>query len=106
MLRRAVLLAGVLMLLGGVVLLGAWHTGPGAQLALFGAFLVIGIVAERVRYKPELTAPPGPAWRDTGERDVRHGHAVAVWFDPATGERAYVRAETPPGNAAPRRTGL
>ena len=41
-----------------------------------------------------LTAPPGPGWVKTDERfvDPTSGETLDVWFDPKTGERAYVRA--------------
>ena len=40
-----------------------------------------------------LDAPPGPDWQFTGERfvDPSSGEALAVWFHPRSGERAYVR---------------
>ena len=41
-----------------------------------------------------LDAPPGPGWQRTEERfvDPSTGEKLEVWFDPASGERAYVRA--------------
>ncbi len=40
-----------------------------------------------------LDAPPGPDWVATDERfvDPSSGETLAVWFDPKSGERAYVR---------------
>jgi hypothetical protein len=45
-------------------------------------------------YKREpLDAPPGPDWIRTEERfvDPSSGESLAVWFNPKSGERAYVR---------------
>ena len=40
-----------------------------------------------------LDAPPGPDWVLTSERfvDPSSGETLAVWFDPKSGERVYVR---------------
>ena len=40
-----------------------------------------------------LDAPPGPDWVPTSERfvDPTSGETLAVWFDPKSGERVYVR---------------
>ena len=42
-----------------------------------------------------LEAPPGPDWVRTEERfvDPSSGETLAVWFHPASGKRAYVRAD-------------
>ena len=41
-----------------------------------------------------LDAPPGPGWVQTDERfvDPTSGETLAVWFDPKSGERVYVRS--------------
>jgi hypothetical protein len=39
-----------------------------------------------------LSHPPGPGWEPTGERDRQAEGMVDVWFNPATGERAYVKS--------------
>jgi hypothetical protein len=41
-----------------------------------------------------LDAPPGPNWVKTDERfvDPSSGETLEVWFQPDSGERAYVRA--------------
>jgi hypothetical protein len=43
-----------------------------------------------------LDAPPGPRWVRTEERfvDPSSGEVLEVWFDPSSGERAYVRAQS------------
>jgi hypothetical protein len=93
MLRRWVMGFGIL-LLGLAVLL--WLTGcrGGAVAPLFvwGIILAGGIAIERFAYKPELDRPPGPGWVRTEEKSVDARGVVTVWFNPATGERAYVRA--------------
>jgi len=76
---------GVLALLAGI--------RPGFVIAFWGATAVLSIVYERFRYKPIEAATPGPGWTKTTERfiDEETGQQVAVWIDPATGERKYVR---------------
>ncbi|MDE1148751.1 MAG: hypothetical protein PW843_19430 [Azospirillaceae bacterium] len=61
------------------------------------AALAVAACVERVRYKPLLTALPGPGWHDTGERftDPATGFAVAVYFNAARMERCYVRLGPP-----------
>jgi hypothetical protein len=51
-----------------------------------------GILFERGRYKPSEPRQPGPDWVATGERfvDPASGEPVAVFYQPATGERRYV----------------
>jgi hypothetical protein len=48
-----------------------------------------------------LDAPPGPGWQRTDERfiDPSSGEPLEVWFDPESGERAYVRSRR---NGRPR----
>jgi hypothetical protein len=101
MLRRAVTGLGVMALLLGAVV--AASGGPGSVvlwLVVAGALLVIGTVWERQRYKPLDDRRPGFGWEDSGERffDPETGLPVAVWTDPRTGERRYVReGDAPPG---------
>ncbi len=92
MLRRAVMTLGVALLVLAVLLflLGHRHGGVGALL-VWGIVLAGGIAFERFRYKPELDSPPGPDWVRTEEKTVDERGVVVVWFNPATGERAYVR---------------
>jgi hypothetical protein len=51
------------------------------------------VVNIRGRCKPLRDQKPGEGWRDTGERfiDPETGAKVAVWIEPKTGERMYVR---------------
>jgi hypothetical protein len=90
-LRGAVLAAGVLMLLAGIVVgelgsVGAWW------LAIVGGAITAGTVLERVIYKPVLRERPGAGWIKTAERfiDPDTGQPVDVFYNPATGQRQYV----------------
>jgi hypothetical protein len=68
---------------------------PGAiAWAVWSALCLAGLVFERVNYKAILDTPPGEGWSVTQERfvDSRSGREVTVWFQAATGKRAYVGA--------------
>ena len=109
--RGALVVAGLLAMLGGLALIAALPGGAGAwaglQLVAFGAFLVVIVVIERQRYRsdhaersnaapgPGGGEPPGavePRFRPTGEVfiDPTSGHRMRVVVDPSTGERRYV----------------
>jgi hypothetical protein len=92
MLRRWVIGTGLALLALAVFL---WLSGHRlcsvAPLLIWGAILAGSVVFERYRYKPELDRPPGPDWVPTGERSTDAKGIVSVWYQPATGERAYVR---------------
>ena len=90
----ALYVLGGIMLLGAVLALaGVWAIALLPQLLLGGLFLVIGLAIERWRYKPLQRRAPDPRWTDTGERftDPTSGAMVAVYFDPASGERHYLQ---------------
>jgi hypothetical protein len=93
MLRAILLTIGVLLLGVAVV---AVLAGRPAQLILapmfLGIVLTAGILLERGRYKPPAPGQPGPGWIATDERfvDPASGETVAVFYQPATGERRYV----------------
>jgi hypothetical protein len=64
-----------------------------------GAIVLIWLMFRSGGYKRRpLDAPPGPDWKMTGERfiDPTSGEMLEVWQRPASGERAYVRAQSPP----------
>ncbi len=94
MLRSAVLLFGILLLA-----FSAWAFWNGLEMSailgplIFGLVLTLGVIYDRYRYKPIQDQKPGDDWRDTGERfiDPETGARVAVWMEPKTGERTYVR---------------
>ncbi len=83
------LVSGIVLLFGGAIGVGygimAWPA-----LAI-GGLIVVGVLAERVIYKPlSQKAPPG--WQRTGERfvDDATGKTVEVFYDPKSGDRQYV----------------
>ena len=92
MLRNVLLGLGGLALLCGLAALATGLFPPGLVFGIWGGLLVIGIVCERVIYKPVETGRPGPGWQRTTERfvDDATGRVVTVYVEPATGERAYV----------------
>ena len=90
-LRFCVLAAGLLCLVFGV--LSLLQGGPVSVPPLvIGGFLVLGVVFERIAYKPVDRAPSGPGWRATDERfvDPTTGATLTVFVKPSTGERRYV----------------
>jgi hypothetical protein len=104
MLRRVLLVYGLLALIGAFILL---HVGAPltlvAYLAVNGVVVVGGITLERSGYRPRVqrqlgavaassTAASGGQWERTGERfiDPVSGHLLEVRYNPATGERDYV----------------
>jgi hypothetical protein len=91
-LRRLVFALGLCLLLAGwLVLARVGHAG-GWWLVVNGLAIMLGLMFERVRYKRELNAPPaGPGWELTNERSVDESSVVSVWFNAASGQRAYVR---------------
>ena len=70
-------------------------TGIMLWLAVIIAVVLVWAFFRKGGYKRDaLTAPPGPGWVRTEERfvDPSSGETLEVWFDPTSGERAYVRA--------------
>ena len=95
MLRLFVIVAGVVCVVIGASLIafGAWPAGAG--LCLAGLVLTAGVIFEQHRYKPVVRDRPPQGWVDTGERvvDETIGETVAVYTDPRSGERIYVRVK-------------
>jgi len=86
------LLAGIAALAGAALLVGGLIV-PGAYALGLGLLVVIGTVFER-RYRandPQL----GAGWEPTGERfvDPQTGKTVQVFYHPQRGERRYVSSE-------------
>lgn len=104
MLRTALLVfAGALALAGAVLLV---RGAPGGAQALgLGGLILLGIVFERWRYRPN-SAPPGAGWEATGERfeDPQTGKTMQVFYDPRSGERRYVSDSGRPGAGAQGKT--
>ncbi len=91
MLRKVLLGIGILMLVVGVLMLFA-QPANAFPLLLFGGLLTLSAVFERWRYKQPKTAAAARG-SATGERfiDPESGALMEVWYDPATGERSYVK---------------
>ncbi len=108
--RGALVVLGVLMMLGGLVLVasGSELAIPGLELVALGGFLVIVVALERQRYRSaaaeqtNAAAGPGggeplggplePRFRPTAEVfiDPTTGRQMRVVVDPSSGERRYV----------------
>lgn len=90
MLRNVITALGGFLFAGGLFAWLAGGAGPAAM--ILGAVLVLAILFERVIYKPNTKAPPGPGWVKTAERfvDDETGKPVTVYVKPDTGERSYV----------------
>lgn len=93
MLRKALLFCGIVMLLGGAVITVVGRCRIALEPTVFGAILLLALLFERHRYKRIVDDVPGPDWQATGERflDPNSEVLVEVYFQPATGKRAYVR---------------
>ncbi len=91
--RNVLVAAGVVCILCGLIAFATGLFPPAAIFGIWGALLVLGILFERVIYKPIETLHPGPGWERTGERfvDDTTGKPVTVYFEPKSGRRAYVQ---------------
>ena len=96
MLRMALLTLALLLLAGGLVMLRV-QPDNAPPLLVFGCLLLAGTVFERWRYKPTLLVHEAKG-QPTGERfvDPRTGEVTEVYYDPATGERSYVKLKRGP----------
>jgi hypothetical protein len=93
------LVIGLAMLGGGVALIGMaisshWPPPlivPGAWLSIIGFILLAGSLFEQPFYKQILLAPPA-GFIATSECfiDTRSGKPVRIYYQAASGERAYV----------------
>ena len=97
MLRPVLLWCGGVLVAGGAVVSLATHSAAGLGPAAAGAVMLLAILFERRRYKRIADGVPGPDWQPTGERflDPNTGVPVEVYFQPATGKRAYVKQVSP-----------
>jgi hypothetical protein len=89
MLRRALIAVAFLLIAGGIGLRLGGMTAMGTVLAL-------ALVFERWRYRGS-DGPGSNRWRRTEERfeDPESGQIMEVLYDPATGQRRYVKASAP-----------
>jgi hypothetical protein len=94
MLRTAVILVAAILACIGVVLI-ACGVHVGWQALILGVIVLIGTLFERWRYRRIEQASNG-RWQRTDEKfiDPTTGDPVEVMFDPRTGERRYVAAES------------
>jgi hypothetical protein len=108
--RGAIVVIGILVMIGGLAIIVYAPTGGGAGLwsVAMGAFLVVIPLLERQRYRSEAAEKqreaPGPGggesagdplearFRPTAEVfvDPTTGHQMRVLVDPRTGERRYI----------------
>ena len=93
-LRRVLIVAGLLSLLGSALAAQRGLWSPAFWLLLNGLALSAGVVWERWRYRMPESAAPGAGWQRTGERfiDPETGQLTEVWYQPVSGERRYVTA--------------
>ena len=94
MLRAFVIVVSAVLLAGAVFCFWVGQRTPGLfALVLWPALVLGGVLFERYRYKPPLSAPPGPDWQATAEKfvDPGTGEALTVYVQPSTGKRAYVK---------------
>jgi hypothetical protein len=95
MLRGFVIVVSAVLLAAAIFCFWVGRWAPGLfALVLWPALVLGAVLFERYRYKAPLNGPPGPDWQATTEKftDPGTGEALTVYFQPATGKRAYVRA--------------
>ena len=93
MLRAALfVVCGILLAGAGLSAIAGCKLGVTLRLAIPGLVLLLGLAAERWRYKPITRLPPGPDWIQTNERfvDPESGKLITVFYQPSTGEHRYV----------------
>lgn len=93
-LRALVALVALALMASGGRLFVEGLRAPGLYLLASGAVILVGILFERWRYRtPGSRAPAG--WQRTAERfvDPESGRTLTVYYDPASGERRYVREQ-------------
>ena len=105
--RGALVVLGVLAMLGGLALIvgGEPFGVAGLQLVAVGAFLVIVVAIERSRYRSEAAeranATPGPGGGEpAGQLEPRFRPTAEMFIDPTTGLR--MRVVVDPGSGERR----
>jgi len=91
MLRTGLLIFGCALMVAGLVFLFQGNCAY-KPLLFWGSVLVIAVLGERWRYQRQ-GHDRERQWQQTGERfeDPESGETVEVQYDPASGERRYVR---------------
>ena len=92
MLRKIVLGIALLLAAAGLWLLYLRVWSPGLQLLIVGGLIFVGTAFESWRYR-KGSGPPSARWQQTDEKfaDPISGEVMDVQYDPASGERRYVR---------------
>jgi hypothetical protein len=95
MLRTLVIAAASVLTCVGIGLIACGVHAPGGQALAIGVIVLIGTLFERWRYR-RIEEPPQGNWQRTGEKfiDPSSGDPVEVMFEPSTGERRYVAAQS------------
>jgi hypothetical protein len=104
-LRKAILVYGVLAIAGAVALaVAGFLTGLVFYLFINGVIVVAALLFERGRYRPLVSA--GGRWQETAERfvDPSTGILMKVRYNPQTGARDYVPVD-PSSPTLPREGG-
>jgi hypothetical protein len=103
--RILLVVVSAAIMLGGLVAVIGGEVGPGLWAVVLGAVGLLAVAFERSRYRSQTaersSASPGPGggepdpplapFRATEERfvDPTTGRSMRVYVDPATGERRY-----------------
>jgi len=98
MLRISLLIFAALLSVGGAACLlnGHAQAWPGT---IWGTVLLLAVLFERWRYRKQPSNHQA-SWQSTGERfiDPESGEPTEVQYDPASGERRYVRSTDRPAD--------
>jgi hypothetical protein len=94
MLRKVLLILGLALLVIGLVISIRNGFYGGMHFLVWGAILIIAVVFETWRYR-RIEHLKGGQWQRTGEsfQDPETGEPVDVLYDPASGERRYVKGK-------------
>ena len=92
MLRRVIIVIALLLAATGGWLLSRQVWVPGWQMLALAALVFLGTAFEKWRYR-KGPGPHGAQWQRTEEKfaDPISGEEMEVQYDPASGERRYVR---------------
>jgi len=98
MLRTALLIFAALLSAAGAAGLLTGHAQAWPA-TIWGVILLLAVLFERWRYRKEPSIHQA-SWQTTGERfiDPESGEPTEVQYDPASGERRYVRSAERPGD--------
>lgn len=96
--RIIVLIAGLVILAGGVVLILVHVTSLGIDLTFAGLVVSAGMLFERARYQRRLRAGDLDGFEKTNEDfvDPSTGKVTETWYNPRSGERRYVPTDRDP----------